>query len=55
MFTTIDKALIALVMGLLYAANYFFGLDFGVSEAQVAAIISVLTPILVYLVPNKQT
>lgn len=55
MFTSIDKALVALVMGALYALNYFFGLDFGVSEAQIAALISVLTPILVYLVPNKQT
>ena len=53
MFTRIDKALVGVVMGALYILNYFFGLDFGFTEAGVASVIAVITPVLIYLVPNK--
>lgn len=53
MFTSLDKALVALVMGVLYLLNQFAGIDLGVSEGTITAIIAGLTPILVYLVPNK--
>lgn len=53
MFTSIDKALIALIMGILYIMNSVFGVSFGLTEQTVASIVGVLTPILVWLVPNK--
>lgn len=53
MFTSIDKALVALIMGAIYIGNTFLGLNIGLSEATVTTIIGALTPILVWLVPNK--
>lgn len=53
MFTSIDKALTALVMAVLFLLNTVFGINFGLTEAQVATILTVLTPFLVWLVPNK--
>lgn len=53
MFTSIDKALVALVMGALYIANSVFGFDLGFTEQQVAAVIGALTPVLVWLIPNR--
>lgn len=53
MFTSIDKALTALVMAVLFLLNTAFGINFGLTEAQVATILTVLTPVLVWLIPNK--
>lgn len=53
MFTSLDKALVALVMGALYLLNSFAGIDLGVSEGTITAIIAALTPILVWAVPNR--
>lgn len=53
MFTTFDKALVAVVMGLLSIGSIVFGWDFGIDEKVVGGIIAALTPILVYLWPNK--
>lgn len=55
MFTSMDKALVALVMGILYILNSVAGINLGFSETQVASVIGILTPILVYLIPNKKT
>ena len=55
MFTTIDKALAALVMGVLSILNLLFGIDLGLSPETVSAIIAALTPLIVYLIPNKAT
>lgn len=55
MFTSVDKALTAIVMAVLYLLSTFAGLNFGVSEATISAIIVALTPILVWLIPNKTT
>ena len=52
--TSIDKALVALVMSVIYLANTFLGINFGLTEETVTAIVAALTPILVWLVPNKQ-
>lgn len=54
MFTSIDKALVALVMAALYLLNTFTGvhIDF-LSETTVTTAISLLAPVLVYIVPNK--
>ena len=54
MFTTIDKAMVALVMGLLFIVQQFTGFNLGwISEAQVTTIIGLLTPVLVWAIPNK--
>ena len=54
MFTTIDKALVALVMGILFIVQQFTGFNLGwISEAQVTTIIGLLTPVLVWAIPNK--
>lgn len=57
MFANMNKALVAVVMGLIYLINHFFGTEVALSESAVsgavAVLTSVLTPLLVYLVPNK--
>lgn len=53
MFTSIDKALIGLVMALAYLATAF---GYTVPDAWVTTaegFIVAITPILVYLIPNK--
>ena len=54
MFTSIDKALVAVIMGAIAILNQGFHFNIGVSEATVNILATVLTPILVYLVPNKK-
>jgi hypothetical protein len=53
MFTTFDKALAALVMALIYMANTFLNTGLTISEETVNTVISLITPVLVWLVPNK--
>lgn len=53
MFTSLDKALIALVMGILSILNLVFGFNLGIDPAVVSSIIAALTPVLVYYIPNK--
>ena len=53
MFTTFDKALVALVMAFLSILNIKFGFNLGLSEATVTGIIAALTPFLVYIWPNR--
>ena len=53
MFTSIDKALVAVVMGGLYLWNTFAPWKIGLDENTVSTVIVGLTPILVYLIPNK--
>ena len=55
MFTSIDKALTALVMAVLFLLNAFFGTDIGWDENTVSVVIAGLTPILTWLIPNKET
>jgi hypothetical protein len=53
MFTSMDKAIVALIMGVLSILNLVWGINIGVSAETVSAIIAAVTPILVYLIPNK--
>ncbi|QEX18555.1 hypothetical protein FRZ44_38620 [Hypericibacter terrae] len=55
MFTTLDKALVALVMAILAILNQAFGIvtPSFLTEGNVTAIIAAITPLLVYVVPNK--
>lgn len=56
MFTSIDKALAAMVMAVLFLLNTFVGLDTSwISQETVATIIGLLMPVIVWLVPNKAT
>ena len=51
MYTAFDKAIVGLVMAGVAVANYF-GFHFGLTETTVSGIVGVLTPILIYFVPN---
>lgn len=54
MFTSMDKALVALIMSGIFLLNFFFGINLGtVSQETVATVVSLLTPILVWAIPNK--
>lgn len=53
MLTPADKALVALIMAALLLWNTFAPWQIGLTEDQVSALIGVLTPVLVYFVPNK--
>jgi len=55
MFTSLDKALVALVMAVLAILNQAFGIvtPSFLSETNVTMIIAALTPLLVYVIPNK--
>lgn len=53
MFTGLDKALIALIMGVLSIINLVWGINIGVSAETVSAVIAAITPFLVWLIPNK--
>ncbi len=54
MFTTIDKALVAIIGGVIYLLSALGVIPAdAVSPETIAGWASVLTPILVWLVPNK--
>jgi hypothetical protein len=54
MFTSIDKALVALIMGLLFILQTFTGVSTSwVSAETVATVVGLLTPVLVWAIPNK--
>lgn len=54
MFTSMDKALVALIMSVIFLLNFFFGFNLGfVTQETVATVVSLLTPILVWATPNK--
>lgn len=55
MFTSLDKALVAIAMAVLFLLKQYFGIDLGISEATVAQIMMFITGLLVYFTPNKQT
>jgi hypothetical protein len=54
MFSSIDKALVAMVMGLLFILQTYVGLNTSwISQETVATIIGLITPVLVWAIPNK--
>lgn len=53
MISSFDKAIVALVGLLLFAGNHLMGWDASLTTAQFDSIVSVLTTLGVYLVPNK--
>ena len=55
MFTTVDKALAALLGALVYLASALFGIEVGwLSTDMIQNLVTFVTPFLVYLVPNKR-
>lgn len=48
-----NKAIVAAIMGVLGILNTFFNLPIPVTEDQLTALLTALTPILVFWVPNK--
>lgn len=53
MFTTVDKALVALIGVILFALNNYLGVGVDLPTDTINAIVAVLTPILTWAVPNK--
>lgn len=47
------KAIVALVMAILGILDQWFGISLGIGETQVTMIIFLLTPILVWAIPNR--
>ena len=54
MITKFDKAIVALVMAIAGLLNVWFDIPVPFTEEQLAANIAELTPIVVYLIPNKK-
>ncbi len=53
MFTSIDKAIVGLIMAAVFLINNFTGWHFALSEDVVNGIAGVLTPFLIWLTPNR--
>ena len=55
MFTQLDKAIVAAIMGILFIVQTFSGINLAwLSHDTVSTIIGLLTPVLVWAVPNKK-
>ena len=55
MFTSIDKALVALVMGLIFIVQTYTGFNLSwISAETIATIVGLITPVLVWAIPNKK-
>jgi uncharacterized membrane protein len=54
MFSTVDKALVALIGAIVYLASALFGIEFTwLTTDMIQNAVTFLTPLLVWLVPNK--
>lgn len=54
MITSYDKAIVALILGGVFLINNLTSFHFAVSPDTANTIAGLLTPVLVYLVPNKK-
>ncbi len=54
MYTSMDKALVGLIMALIYLVNNVFGVNLQIDVSLVNNIIVAVTPFLVWLIPNKK-
>ena len=55
MFTSIDKALVAAIMGILFIVQTYTGLQLPWANPDtIATIIGLVTPVLVWAIPNKK-
>jgi len=54
MFTTIDKALVALIMGVLFILQTYTGFSLAwLTPETISTIVGLITPVLVWAIPNK--
>jgi len=53
MFTTFDKAIVALIGAVVFLASSWFGLKMSIPAETIQWIAGILTPILVWKFPNK--
>lgn len=53
MFTSIDKALVALMMGVVFILQNYFGITLGLTETMAQSIAGAIGALLVWAVPNK--
>ena len=55
MFTSIDKALVAAIMGILFIVQTYTGVRFAwATPDTIATIIGLVTPVLVWAIPNRK-
>jgi hypothetical protein len=55
MFSNIDKAIVAAVMGILFIIQTYTGFSTSwISADAVATIVGLITPVLVWAIPNKK-
>ena len=55
MFTSIDKALVALIGAVVYLASSLFGISFSwLTPELIQDGVTFITPVLVWLIPNKR-
>ncbi len=55
MFTSIDKALVAAIMGILFIVHTYTGMKvWWATPDTIATIIGLVTPVLVWAIPNKK-
>jgi hypothetical protein len=55
MFSSIDKALAALIMGLLFIIQTYTGFSTSwITADTVSTIVGLITPVLVWAIPNKK-
>lgn len=55
MFTSFDKALTALVMAIIFFANYFHVFSLNIDPAALGALFLAAQPFITYFFPNKTT
>jgi hypothetical protein len=53
MITTFDKAIVAALGLIVYLLNTYAGLNLGLDETTINGLAAAITPLLVWLVPNK--
>ena len=54
MFTSMDKALAAMIMGILFIVQTYTGFSTSwISAEAVSTIVGLITPVLVWAIPNK--
>ena len=51
--TTYNKAWAALLMAVLTLLELYFGISLGLSENAILALLAILSPILVWAIPNR--
>ena len=54
MFTSMDKAIAALIMAIIYLLNNYLATSIDVMPETVQNIVVVLSPLIVWLTPNKK-